>query len=62
VQEEENLKGNSSLQIMTDQKQLENVEYFKYVGSTITNDARGMLEIKSRIAIAKAERNLLLQD
>ena len=39
---------------MIDQKQLENVEYFKYLGSIITNDARCTNEIKSRIATAKA--------
>jgi len=37
-----------------DQKQLENVEYFSYLGSRITNDARCTLDIKSRIAMAKA--------
>jgi hypothetical protein len=30
----------SPLQIMIDQKRPENVEYFKYLGSLITNDAR----------------------
>jgi hypothetical protein len=39
---------------MIDQKQLENVEYFNYLGSMITNDARFTREIKSRIAMAKA--------
>jgi len=39
---------------MIDQKQLENVEYFKYLGSMITNDGRCTCEIKSRIAMAKA--------
>jgi len=29
----------SPLQNMTSQTQTENVEYFKYLGSTITNDA-----------------------
>jgi hypothetical protein len=38
---------------MIDQKQLENVEYFNYLGSMITSDARCTREIKSRIAIAK---------
>jgi hypothetical protein len=33
------------------------VEYFKYLGSVITNDARGTCEIKSRIAMAKAAFN-----
>jgi hypothetical protein len=44
-------------QTMTDQKQLENVEYFNYLGSMITNSARCTCEIKSRIAIAKAAFN-----
>jgi len=39
---------------MTDQKQLENVECFKYLGSMLTNDRRCTREIKSRIAMAKA--------
>jgi hypothetical protein len=42
---------------MIDQKQLENVEYFNYLGSIITNDARCTHEIKSRIAMAKAAFN-----
>jgi hypothetical protein len=42
---------------MTDQKQLEYVEYFNYFGSMITNDARCTREIKSRIAMAKAAFN-----
>jgi hypothetical protein len=28
------------VKIMIDQKQLENVEYFKYLGSILTNDGR----------------------
>jgi len=39
---------------MIDQKQLENVECFKYLGSILTNDGRCTSEIKSRIAMAKA--------
>ena len=39
---------------MIDQKQLENVEGFRYLGSMLINDGRCMCEIKSRIAIAKA--------
>jgi len=39
---------------MLDQKQLENVECFKYLGSLLTNDGRCTREIKSRIAMAKA--------
>jgi hypothetical protein len=42
---------------MIDQKQLENMEYFKYLGSMLTNDGRCTCEIKSRIAIAKAAFN-----
>ena len=38
-------------------KQLENVEYFKYLGSIITNDGRCTCEIKSRIAMARAAFN-----
>ena len=45
------------VEIMTDQKQLENVEYFNYLGSIITNDARCTGEIKSRISMAKAAFN-----
>jgi len=48
------LRQPSPLQIMIDQKQPENVEYFNYVCSMITNDARPTLEIKSRIAMTKA--------
>jgi hypothetical protein len=40
---------------MIDKKQLENVEH--YLGSMITNDARCTLQIKSRIAFAKAAFN-----
>jgi len=35
---------------MIDQKQLENVESFKYLGSILTNDGRCTYEIKCRIA------------
>jgi hypothetical protein len=42
---------------MIDQKQLENVESFKYLGSMLTNDGRCTCEIKSRIATAKAAFN-----
>jgi len=47
----------SLVTIMIDQKQLENVECFKYLGSMLTNDGRCMCEIKSRIAMAKAAFN-----
>ena len=42
---------------MLDQKQLENVESFKYLGSILTNDRRCTCEIKSRIAMAKSAFN-----
>jgi hypothetical protein len=45
------------VKIMINQKQLKNVEYFKYLGSMLTNDARCTCEIKSRIAMAKAAFN-----
>jgi len=47
----------SPVTIFIDQKQLENVECFKYLGSILTNDGRYMCEIKSRIAMAKAAFN-----
>jgi hypothetical protein len=50
-------RQSSPIQTMTDQKQPENVEYFNYFGSTITNDARCLREIKSRIATVKAAFN-----
>jgi len=43
--------------IMMDQKQLKNVECFKYSGSMLTNDGRCTCEIKSRLAMAKAAFN-----
>ena len=47
----------SPVTIMIDQKQLGNVECFKYLGSMLTNDGRCTCEIKSRIAMAKAAFN-----
>jgi hypothetical protein len=47
----------SPVTIMIDQKQLENVECFKYFGSVLTNDRRCTCEIKARIAMAKAAFN-----
>ena len=44
----------SPLEIMIDQKQQENAEYFNYVYSMITNDARRTCEIQSTIAMTKA--------
>jgi hypothetical protein len=45
------------IKIIINQKQLENVEFFKYLGSILTNDGRCTCEIKCRIAIAKAAFN-----
>ena len=45
------------VKIMIGQKQLENVESFKYLCSMLTNDERCTCEIKSRIAMAKAAFN-----
>jgi hypothetical protein len=42
---------------MIDQKRQENVEYFSYLGSVITNKARCTLGIKFKIATAKAAFN-----
>ena len=39
---------------MIDKEQLNDVEYFKYLSSVITNDARCTREIKNRIPVAKA--------
>jgi hypothetical protein len=47
----------SLIRIIIYQKQLKNVEYFKYLVSIITIDARCTCEIKSRIAMAKAAFN-----
>jgi len=44
----------SAIQIVMDEKQLEIVEYFSYLGRRITSDARCTLDIKSRIVMAKA--------
>ena len=45
------------VKIIIDQKQLENVGPFKYLGSILTNDGRCTCEIKCRIAMAKAAFN-----
>jgi hypothetical protein len=42
---------------MIDQKQLQNVESLKYLGSVLTNGGRCTCEIKCRIAMAKAAFN-----
>jgi len=45
------------VKIMIVQKQLENVDSFKYLDSILTNDGRCNCEIKCRIAMAKAAFN-----
>jgi len=45
------------VKIIIDQKQLDNVESFKYLGSILTNDGRCTCEIMCRIAMAKAAFN-----
>ena len=45
------------VKIITDQKQLETVECFKYLGSILTNGGRCTCEIRCRIAMAKAAFN-----
>ena len=47
----------SPVTIMIDQKQLENVECFEYLGSMLTNDIRCTCEIKSRIVMVKGAFN-----
>ena len=44
----------SPMQIMIDQKQIENVEYFSYLGSLISSDARCTCAIKTKISVVKA--------
>jgi len=51
------LRQPSPVSGITDQKQLENVGHFNYLGSIITNNARCTCEIKSMTVIAKAEFN-----
>ena len=47
----------SPVTIMIDQKQLENVKCFKYLGSMLTDNGRCTCEIKSKIVMAKAAFN-----
>ena len=45
------------IKITVDQKQLEYVESFKYMGTMLTNDGRSSCEIKSRMAMTIAAIN-----
>jgi hypothetical protein len=47
----------SPITITIDQKQLENVKCFKYLGGMLTENGRCTCEIKSRISMAKAAFN-----
>ena len=47
----------SPVTLTIDQKQLENVKCFKYLGSMLTDDGRCTCEIKSRIDMAKVAFN-----
>ena len=47
----------SPVTITINQTQLESMEFFKYLGSTLTDDGRCTCEIKCRIAMAKAAFN-----
>jgi len=49
-----NLRATILNKVTVHQKQLENVKYFNYLGSMITNDARCTWEIKPRIDTEKA--------
>jgi hypothetical protein len=46
------------VKIMVDQKQLENVKYFKHLGSILTNGGRCMYEIKCAKAAFNKKRAL----
>ena len=47
----------SPVTIMIDQKQLDNVECFKYLGSMLTNEVLRTCKIKSKITMAKSAFN-----
>jgi len=47
------------VKIMVDQKQLENMESFKYLGSILTNDGRRTCEIKCRTKAAFNKKRVL---
>ena len=47
----------SPVTIMIEQKQVENVKFFLYLGSMLTEDGRCTCEIKSRFVMAKATFN-----
>ena len=46
-----------SVQILIDQKQLENLECFKYLGVMVASDSRYRREIKTRNVMGKATFN-----
>ena len=55
----ERTKDNKPLIIKIDGVMLQQVEWFKYLGSIITEDGRDVREIKSRIAMARCAFNNL---
>ena len=46
-------RSNESLQIKVNNRELKEVDHFKYLGSVLTRDGYCTREIKMRIAIAK---------
>ena len=46
-------RSNESLQIKVNNRELKEVDHFKYLGSVLTRDGNCTREIKMRIAIAK---------
>jgi hypothetical protein len=56
----ENLKATSQVEITVDQRQPENVEFFSYLGSMITNNARHTRENKSKIVKATFDKKKAL--
>jgi hypothetical protein len=47
-----NSTANTRAKICMNRQQLEEVDTFKYLGSTLTKDGRSTTEIKTRLAIA----------
>ena len=50
-------RSNESLQIKVNNRELKEVDHFKYLGSVLTRDGYCTREIKMRIAIAKEAFN-----
>jgi hypothetical protein len=54
---DENFKQQFPVKLMIDQKQLQNVNFLKYLCNMLTNDGSCTCEIKSRIAMKKTAFN-----